>query len=93
MGWGFGLGWELSWLAVGWAGFKFSLCLRFPSSFSSSLSCLPSFALDHSAGRRTIHKEEDKGVKGRESESENGRGRTRAREVKTETKSQSKRQR
>ena len=56
---------------------------RLPYSFSSSLSCLPSFSLYHSEGRRTIHKEEDKGVREKteeaERESEQCRRRTRAR--------------
>ena len=60
-----------------------SLSRRLPYSFSSSVSCLPSFSLYHSEGRRTIHKEEDKGVREKteeaERESEQCRRRTRAR--------------
>ena len=56
---------------------------RLPYSFSSSLSCLPSFSLYHSEGRRTIHKEEDEGVREKteeaERESEQCRRRARAR--------------
>ena len=54
-----------------------------PIASPPPLSCLPSFSLCHSEGRRTIHKEEDKGVREKteetESESEQCRRRTGAR--------------
>ena len=68
---------------------KPSLCLvALPYSFSSSLSCLPSFSLSHSEGRRTMQKEEDKGVRERQKKRRENPRRRRTRAIRKERQNQ-----